>query len=82
MAQSLVCFCGSNLFSDGNVWQCPAKGTVTAFDKEKIHQGVVVVDKRMNTLENIRRRNVNSTRDTQSGTNNRVRQRTHMATKA
>ena len=57
MAQSLVCFCGNNLFSDGNIWQCPSKGVVTAVDKEKIHQGVVVVDKRMNTLENIRRRN-------------------------
>ncbi len=56
MAQSLVCFCGSNLFSDGNIWQCSSKGTTTAFDKEKIHQGVVIVDRRVTTLENIRRR--------------------------
>lgn len=62
MAQSLVCFCGSNLFSDGNIWQCPSKGAVTAFDKEKTHQGVVIVDKRMTTLENIRRRNARDTR--------------------
>lgn len=56
MAQSLVCFCGSNLFSDGNIWQCPSKGAVTAFDKEKTHQGVVVVDKRVTTQEAARRR--------------------------
>ncbi len=56
MAQSLVCFCGNNLFSDGNIWQCPSKGEVTAFDKEKVHQGVVVVDRRPTTLEETRRR--------------------------
>jgi hypothetical protein len=56
MAQSLVCFCGSNLFSDGMIWQCPVKGTVTAFDKEKTHQGIVIVDKRVTTLEAVRRR--------------------------
>ena len=47
MSQSLVCYCGSNLFSNGMVWSCPSKGNVTAFDKEKTHQGTVVVDKRI-----------------------------------
>lgn len=66
MAQSLICFCGSNLFSDGYAWQCPAKGTVTAFDKEKNHQGVIIVDRRPTTLENIRRRDGRQTSDSRS----------------
>lgn len=54
---SLVCFCGQNLVSDGNVWMCPMRGIVTAFDKEKErHRGVVIVDKRVTTQEAILRR--------------------------
>ena len=44
---SLVCVCGNNLFSDGKIWSCPSKGETTAFDKDGVHRGVIIIDKRV-----------------------------------
>jgi hypothetical protein len=47
MSNNLICYCGNKLVSNGHFWYCPAKGSgVIATEKEKVHQGVIVLDKR------------------------------------
>lgn len=42
----LTCFCGNILFSDGKLWSCPMKGEKMSCDKDGLHKGVVIIDRR------------------------------------